>query len=341
MRRRARIVSARKRPAPLVPGAAAARWLRLSGEEREHTGLMAPSHALRRSINDHIRERLARDGAIRGPALEIDRLVSHGYTTTEKSLAAHYAPGDVVGFQPDYRSLGAEKGDERRVVGVDHATGTVMLEGRNGEAIPWQPRRVGGRRGAVEVYRAETIELRAGDRIRWTRNDVGLGLVNSHTAEVHSVEGGGVSFRLEDGRMLALGKDAPQLRHLDHAWASTVHAFQGRTVNNVIAVMEANHPHLTMQKSFYVEISRPRPRAELVPAMSGHCASVWKRPPESGFPRSKGSVPRRRNRPSSTRPVCTAGGAVPGSSAEGLDERQTIRSISEPIPKQIEHELEA
>ena len=247
-----------------LAGAAAARWLRLSGEEREHTGLMAPSHALRRSINGHIRDRLARDGAIRGPALEIERLVSHGHTTAEKSLAAHYAPGDMVGFQRDYRSLGVEKGDERRVASVDHATGTVMLEGRSGEAIPWQPRRVGGRRGAVEVYRAETIELRAGDRIRWTRNDAGLGLVNSHTAEVRSVEGGGVSFRLEDGRMLALGKDAPQLRHLDHAWASTVHAFQGRTVDNVIAVMEANHPHLTTQKSFYVEISRARHRAELV-----------------------------------------------------------------------------
>ena len=38
--------------------------------------------------------------------------------------------------------------------------------------------------------------------------------------------------------------------HLDHAWASTVHAFQGRTVDNVIAAMEASHPHLTTQKSF-------------------------------------------------------------------------------------------
>ena len=28
--------------------------------------------------------------------------------------------------------------------------------------------------------------------------------------------------------------------------------------------MEANHPHLTTQKSFYVEISRARDRAELV-----------------------------------------------------------------------------
>ena len=62
--------------------------------------------------------------------------------------------------------------------------------------------------------------------------------------------------------MLELSGRDPQLRHIDHAWASTVHAFQGRTVDNVIAVMEANHPHLTTQKSF--EISRARHRAELV-----------------------------------------------------------------------------
>ncbi len=46
--------------------------------------------------------------------------------------------------------------------------------------------------------------------------------------------------------------------------SSTVHAFQGRTVDSVIAAMEARHPHLTTQKSFYVEISRAHDRAELV-----------------------------------------------------------------------------
>ena len=95
-------------------------------------------------------------------------------------------------------------------------------------------------------------------------NDNALGLLNSGVAEVASVRGSRVSIRLEDGRMLEIGKHDPRLRHLDHAWAATVHGFQGRTVDNVIAVMEAAHPHLTTRKTFYVEISRARHGAELV-----------------------------------------------------------------------------
>ncbi len=225
-----------------LAGAAAARWLRLSERERENTGVMAPSHELRRDINGHIRERLARDGVIRGSAHEGERLVSHGYTNAEKTLAANYAPGDIVAFHRGYRSLGVEKGDERRVARVDAAVGTVFLEGPKGEEVAWRPRMTGAKRGGVEIYRAEGIELRAGDRVRWTRNDIGLGLVNSSTAEVAAVRNGRVSFRLEDGRMLELGSRDPQLPHLDHAWAATVHGFQGRTVDHVIAVAKARHP---------------------------------------------------------------------------------------------------
>ena len=247
-----------------LAGAAAARWLALSPGERANAGLMAPSHSLRERINNIVRERLVRDGAVHGPAMTVERLVSRGYTSAEKTLAANYMPGDTVAFHRPYKRLGVDKGDELRVAGVDHRTGTVNLEGGDGRQVAWEPNRIAARAGGVEVYRGEEIELRAGDRIRWTRNDAGLGLVNSGTAEVAAVRGGHVTFRLEDGRALDLAPGDPQLRHLDRAWASTVHAFQGRTVDTVIAAMEANHPHLTTQKSFYVEISRARDRAELV-----------------------------------------------------------------------------
>ena len=129
--------------------------------------------------------------------MESQRLVSKGYTNAEKALAGNYAVGDVVAFHRPYKRIGVEKGDERRVTGVNHKTREVVLEGRDGGKIAWKPREIGGRRGGSEVYRTEGIELRAGDRIRWTRNDAGLGLVNSRTAEVLSVANGRVGDHLE------------------------------------------------------------------------------------------------------------------------------------------------
>ena len=247
-----------------LAGAAAARWLSLSAEEREGTGLMAPSHALRERINEIVRERLMRDGAIRGPATSAERLVSRGYTNAEKCLAANYTDGDVVAFHRSYKRLGVEKGDELRVAGVDRKAGVVRLTRGDGDRVAWEPGRLAARSGGVEVYGVDRIELRRGDVVRWTRNDATHGLVNSGTAEVTQVKDGKIVFRLEGGRSLSLSGDDAQLRHIDRAWASTVHAFQGRTVDRVIAAMEANHPHLTTQKTLYVEISRARYSAELV-----------------------------------------------------------------------------
>ena len=99
--------------------------------------------------------------------------------------------------------------------------------------------------GGTEVYRPEEIDLRAGDRIGRTPNDAGVGLVNSRTAEVVSFASGQITFQLEDGRKLKLGKGDPQLRHLDHAGLRPCTLFQSRTVDAVIAAMEARYPHLT------------------------------------------------------------------------------------------------
>ncbi|MCY3824189.1 MAG: conjugative relaxase [Nitrospinae bacterium] len=247
-----------------LAGAAAARWLALPPEARANAGLMAPSHAIREKINAIVRERLVRDGVVRGPAFLTERLVSRGYTNPQKSLAANYSPGDVVAFHRPYKRIGVAKGDELRVAGVDHANDAVILQGKDGREIRWEPSRLAARTGGVEVYRVEHMELRQGDKVRWTRNDPDLGLMNSQAAEVTNVRDKRVTFRIEDGRILDMTSADPQLRHVDRAWASTVHAFQGRTVDTVIAAMEANHPDLTNQKTLYVEISRARDRAELV-----------------------------------------------------------------------------
>ena len=81
----------------------------LSPEERTRAGLMAPGHGLREDINAIVRERLVRDGAVHGPAMTVERLVSHGYTSAEKTLATNYMAGDTVAFQRPYKRLGARR----------------------------------------------------------------------------------------------------------------------------------------------------------------------------------------------------------------------------------------
>ena len=89
--------------------------MRGARQERERTGLMAPSHVLRERVNELVRQRLTRDGVVHGPAMATERLASRGFTTAEKALPRNYMAGDVVGFHRPYKRLGVEKGDEIRV----------------------------------------------------------------------------------------------------------------------------------------------------------------------------------------------------------------------------------
>ena len=242
---------------------AAERWLKLSPEERAAAGVIAPTRALRDQINARIRENLIAEGAVSGPARRGRKLVPRGLTRAEMARASNYSAGDTVIFNRQYKTLGVEKGDEREVARVDYDRNTVWLDG-GGDPVAWRPYQIAAAKGGVEVYRSEEMELRAGDRVRWTRNDPGSELVNGETAEVESIEKEGVRFRLENGKEAGLDEDDPQLRHMDRGWASTVHSFQGKTVDHIVAAMPAGNPNLTNQKAFYVSISRARDHAELV-----------------------------------------------------------------------------
>ena len=240
------------------------RWLSLSPEQRAAAGVIAPTRALRDEINARIREHLIVEGAVSGPSRRGEKLVSRGLTRAEMARASNYSAGDTVIFNRQYKTLGVEKGHEREVARVDYERNTVWLEGGGGELVAWRPSLIAGAKGGVEVYKSEEMELRAGDRVRWTRNDPGSGLVNGETAVVESIEKNGVRFRLENGTVTGLAEGDPQLRHLDRAWAATVYAFQGRTVDRIVAAMPTGNPNLTNQRAFYVAISRARDRAELV-----------------------------------------------------------------------------
>ena len=232
------------------------RWLALAPEHRADTLILAPTHAICRQANDTVREGLAEEGVLRGRTLAVDRLVNRRLTRVQASDIRSYEPGDTVVFHRDV--YGCRASDVCIVMG--HDDGRVVLAHPDGER---RFRPSGNASRYLGLYDTERIELRAGDRIRWTRNrkaPLARGshpqapdLVNGGEAEI--VEIGYKRVRFRDGeREFSIALTDPQLRHLDHAYCSTVHSAQGRTARGAIAVLDAGgwvDPEL-----FHVELSR-------------------------------------------------------------------------------------
>ncbi len=234
-------------------GAEAARaWLALGAEDREACAVLAPTHAVRREINAAIREGLAQEGVLTGGTLTIRRLVDRRYTRIEASVLANYEPGDTVVFHRD--AYGCRADDVCTITGV--GDGWVVLDHADGRERRFRPS--GNAARNLGVHETVEIEIRAGDRVRWTRNRKARrrtpALVNGEEARVLSIGPERVRLLADDGTEYSLSRSDPHLRHLDHAWSSTVHGAQGKTAKKVIAVLDAGH--MANREMFYVEVSR-------------------------------------------------------------------------------------
>ena len=116
-----------------------------------------------------------------------------------------YAEGDTLIFNRRYKRLGVGKVDKRTVAGIDRQRPAAIIEDSEGLKVRWRPREVAGGTGGVEACRSGRLEFRAGDRVRFTRNDRDAGLVSGQMARVAGIEEDRVRFELEDGGSITLG----------------------------------------------------------------------------------------------------------------------------------------
>ncbi|MFC1659669.1 MobF family relaxase [Pseudomonadota bacterium] len=272
------------------------KWLNLDEKQRNNTLILTPANETRREINQIIREELKQENKIQGRIFETETLSNKGLTLTQKAHSTSYIEGDIVLFNKKYKSLNIEAGEYYKVSGTDNKNNIISLEkyisyesknhenknhrnnnknieqtktakenNNDNNHILWNPNEKGGRRqGAIEVFETEKKELQQGDIIRWTKNDKELGLINSDIAEILKVNRNTLDVKMKDGQIQSISKDHHSLKHLDYGYASTVHAAQGKTSENVIAVIESYRKNLTNQQTFYVEISRAKNNVELI-----------------------------------------------------------------------------
>lgn len=242
------------------------RYLALSPDQRANTIIVDPSRAGRDAITARIRTGLIREGALGQERLDVTRLDARGLTIGEKKQAMNYAAGDVVQFQRDLR-FGGEilpRGAPVTVIGVSQSDGTVTLATAGGQHLAWRPKQKGAR--SAEVFAQTSTDLRAGDRIVWTRNDRHQGLANGDTGRIAGLDAASRSATVafDNGKTLQLTLDDHDNRHWRHDYVQTAYAAQGRTSDRVIVHAESWRINLINSRSFYVAISRARDSGQLV-----------------------------------------------------------------------------
>ena len=145
-------------------------------------------------------------------------------TDREKRLAPSYHDASHIRFNRNYERLGVKHGDIYKIQEIDKARSALKLSNKAGSKT-FKPAKCKFGKGAIEVYKQETIELHKGDRIRFTRGGRGRSVNNNDIGQITRISPAGVTIELDRGKTLTLSQTNPSLRHIDHAWANTAHAF--------------------------------------------------------------------------------------------------------------------
>ncbi|WP_374551257.1 MobF family relaxase [Sphingobium yanoikuyae] len=238
--------------------AIARRYAALDKAGRARTIIIEPSREGRDALTADIRAALARSEILTGPAVAVESLANKGLTRADARDPLSYDKGDVVRFTRDYADKGVARGEAYRVESIDPARAAIALRAQDGREVDWRLRQWGA--GHAQVFLAQPIEIRAGDAIRFTRNDRETGRVNGARAHVLAVdrEARTATVRTDRGKTGTLHLDSVRDRHIAHAYVDTAFAAQGRTADHVIIHADSRATNLVDQKSFYVGISRAK-----------------------------------------------------------------------------------
>jgi conjugative relaxase-like TrwC/TraI family protein len=250
----------------------ATRYLALSQDERDRTLVLSGTNAVRRAINNRIRQGLQESGAVGPDAATVTVLDKAGMTRAEMRNAVSYKKGMVL-------RLTEGRGRDRKttdyiVTVTDPTNRTVTARASDGMERVFDTRKINIKDLAVFAQREMAVAL--GDRVVFTDNNRGAGFRNNETGTVREVANGKVTIEKDDKNLVVL--DAQAMHALDYGWGITVHRSQGRTIDRSIVTGEACR--VATSKAAYVSCSRERLALDIVTDNIAQLKKAWVRTAE-------------------------------------------------------------
>ena len=146
--------------------------------DREQTLVVAGTNRARCRINELVRQRLGRAGT----GVVVTVLDKRDLTRAQIQSSLSYSRGDVVEALRHYDSIGMRRGDTAKVVSA--LPGCITLRRSDGAEVEWCPTAM----PHVAVHIEQEREFAVGDRLRFSANDYGVGVVNGQTGIVETID---------------------------------------------------------------------------------------------------------------------------------------------------------
>ena len=229
-------------------------YLQMPSEARDATLVLAGTNNDRLVITDGIRQGLQYEGALGQDRFEMKSLQRKDLTEAQRRYAQNYKAGDVIVPIRSYKQLSLEKNLAYVVTEVDVANNTLTLEAPNQTTREIKPDQCVG----ISTYTVLKEAIAPGDKLKWTKNDREEDRRNGQQFTVTDVTPAGAAQIVdENGREQTVNLSGHQ--HIDYAWVSTTYGSQGKTADNVLALVD----YTANKEAFYVAVSRAKHQLNL------------------------------------------------------------------------------
>jgi conjugative relaxase-like TrwC/TraI family protein len=242
---------------PLKPNEALVEDYIKSIKAKKTVLVVSPTHAQGNAVTDEIRDALRENGLIGKKQIKASKLENLNFTEAQKSDRRNFVKGQKIQFNQNVPKI--KRGSIWSVTDITDKDIVISDQDNRQQTLPIN------RATAFDVYRELEIGLSKGDKVKITRNSFDKDnkrLNNGQTLEVASVT--------KQGKVILTNKASKtnytldnDFGHINHAYCSTSHSSQGKTVDKVLISQPSATFTATDAKQFYVSVSRGKESATI------------------------------------------------------------------------------
>ncbi|MGD9554756.1 MAG: MobF family relaxase [Arcobacteraceae bacterium] len=228
-------------------------------KDRDNSLLITTTNSDRVKLNEMIRNHLLKTNEIT-KSKEFDLRETINLSDLEKRSALHYKEGQKVFLSKNLGSISA--GREALIKNVDLEKNQITIENKSmvkgKEKITTETVDLTSEGSKLNLFEDKKRELGVGEQVIMKKNDKKLGLSNGQMGKITNIEKDKLTVLFDKKEVVFSVKD---YKYINHAYAITDFASQGKTTDKVIAVANSQAASFN---DFYTQITRAKNEAVII-----------------------------------------------------------------------------